>query len=157
MSDPVNTQILKTFAVLITAANVDAVMPVHIGRSEAEPFEPGELPAVNLLIIDESVSARSRQGAAQGVKVLEHNTIQIVAQVITQGTAAAENDAREISAQIEAMVGLNPTLGGICTETLFVVGRQWLRDDGAAQHLARQNTLFQGGYRTWSGDPYTPA
>ena len=64
--------------------------------------------------------------------------------------------ARRISAACEAALAADPTLGGVCTQVLRVTGRQWLRDDGAEQRLARMNTRLECAYRTRSTDPFTP-
>lgn len=154
MSTPVDTQILAALDALIKAAGITGV-GVHIGRSDADPFEPGELPAVNLLPIDESITTESRMGSAMGAKVLQAHSFSLVVQVITRGGSAAENQARLISAQCEAAIGANPTLGGVCSQTMYLTAKQWIRDDGSEQRLARQNSLYQCEYRTWSGDPFT--
>ena len=154
MSTPVDTQILTALDALIKAAGIAGV-GVHIGRSDADPFEPSELPAVNLLPIDESITTETRMGSAVGAKVLQMHALSIVVQVITRGGSAAENQSRLISAQCEAAIGADPTLGGICRQTMYLTAKQWIRDDGSEQRLARQNSLYQCEYRTYSGDPFT--
>ena len=154
MSTPVDTQILTALDALLKAAGLTGV-GVHIGRSDADPFEPGELPAVNLLPVDESITTDSRVGSAVGAKVLQAHSLSLVVQVITRGGSAAENQARLISAQCEAAIGTDPTLGGICRQTMYLTAKQWIRDDGSEQRLARQNSLYQCEYRTYSGDPFT--
>lgn len=156
MSTPVDTQILTALEALLKAAGLEGV-GVHIGRSDADPFEPSELPAVNLLPIDESVATQSRMGSAVGQKVLQQHSLSLVVQVITRGGSAAESQARLISAQCEAAIGANPTLGGVCSQTMHLTAKQWMRDDGSEQRLARQNSLYQCEYRTWSGDPFNTA
>jgi hypothetical protein len=154
---PADTQVLHALADVIAAAPVDALLPVHIGRGDDDPFDASELPAINLLIVNTGISTRSRQGAAVGVRVLEENQVQIVVQVVTRATADAEDLARVISAQAQQAVALNPTLGGVCRDTIYPVARQWLRDDNGASPMARQNTLYQGDYRTWSDNPFVLA
>lgn len=151
---PVDSQILAALKALLLGADVGAE-GVHIGRSEADPFEAGELPAVNLLALDEDVFSPVTIGAAVGVPVLQTHNFKLVVQVVTRGGSAAEDAARSISAQCAQAIALDPTLGGVCRQLLTPVAKQWLRDDGQEQRLARQNTLYSGAYRTLSTDPFT--
>lgn len=154
MSAPVDSQILAALKALLDSQVWPTGVGVHVGRSDADPFELAELPAVNLLPIDEDVSTASMMGAAVGVPVLQLHTIKLVVQVVTRGGSAAEDAARSISAQCAQAIGQDPTLGGVCSQVLTPVAKQWLRDDGAEQRLCRQNTLYSGAYRTYSDNPY---
>jgi hypothetical protein len=154
VSAPVDSQILAALKALLDGQVWPSAVGVHVGRSDADPFELTELPAVNLLPIDEDVSAASMMGAAVGVPVLQLHTIKLVVQVVTRGGSAAEDAARSISAQCAQAIGQDPTLGGVCRELLRPVAKQWLRDDGSEQRLCRQNTLYSGGYRTYSDNPF---
>jgi len=153
---PVDQQVLDALKALLQPAAL-AVMGVHVGRSDADPFEPAELPAVNLLPIEEDISTDSRLGSAVGCRVLQMHGFSVVVQVVTRGGAAAEAQARHISAKCQAAIASDPTLGGVCNQTMYLQAKQWIRDDGAEQRLARQNNLYRGAYRTWSTDPFTPA
>lgn len=151
---PADSQILAALKALLLAAGVQC-MGVHVGRSEADPFEAAELPAVNLLTLDEDVFSPSTLGAAVGVPVLQTHSFKLVVQVVTRGGSTAEDAARSISAQCAQAIAQDPTLGGVCRQLLTPVAKQWLRDDGQEQRLARQNTLYSGAYRTYSTDPFT--
>lgn len=154
MSAPVDSQILAALKTLLRAA-LPASVGVHTGRSDADPFLPEELPAVNLLPVEEEVSSPSTMGSAAGVAVLRAHRLALVVQVVTRGGSAAEDAARQISAQCDQAIGQDPTLGGVCRQTLIPTGKQWVRDDGSEQRLSRQNTLYRGEYRTYSTDPFT--
>lgn len=155
MSDPVNTKVLKALETLLTAATTGAT-GVHVARGEAEPFEVGELPAINLLMLDEDIATPSVVGAGVGVPRLQVHSIRLVVQVVARSASEAENEAREISAKCAEAIAGDPLLGGVCSQLLYPVAQQWLRDEGAEQRLARQNTLYRGEYRTYSNDPFTP-
>jgi hypothetical protein len=154
VSDPVSTKILDALAALLVAAGTGAVT-VDVDRdNEAEPYGVDELPALNILAVDEDVSVETVAGAAVGVPMLQDVTLSVVLQVVSRGGSAPAKQARSISAACEAAVALNPTLSGACPQVMRVTGRQWLRDDGAEQRLARMNTRLECGYRTQSTDPY---
>lgn len=156
MSEPVSTQILDAMAVLVRGVSGEA-RTVDVDRdNEAEPYQPDELPAINLLPIEEDVSVDAMFGAAVGVPMLQDVTLAIVLQIVTRGGSEPARQARRISAAVEAALAADTTLGGTCPQVLRVTGRQWLRDDGAEQRLARMNTRFVCGYRTQSTDPNTP-
>lgn len=156
MSEPVSTQILDALATVLRSASSGAVT-IDVDRdNEAEPYEPSELPAVNLIPVDEDIGIESMAGAAIGVPLLQDVTLAVVLQVVTRGGTQPARQARRISAVCEAALAANPTLGGVCPQVLRTTGRQWLRDDGAEQRLARMNTRLVCGYRTQSTDPYTP-
>lgn len=156
MSEPVSTQILEALAALLRSSLTGAVS-VDVDRdNEAEPYEATELPAVNIIPVDESVSAESSIGAAMGTPMLQNVSLAVVLQIVSRGGTAPAREARRINAACEAALAADPTLGGTCPQVLRVTGRQWLRDDGAEQRLARMNTRLECAYRTRSTDPYTP-
>jgi hypothetical protein len=155
VSTPVDTAILQALAALLRAAATTA-QGVHVSRGQADPFEPAELPAINLLTVEASISTPSRIGYGAGVPVLQVRQLDLVVQVITRGGASAEDAARLIGARCEAAIAADPLLGGVCSQAVTPQGTQWLRDDEMEQHLARQNTLYRCEYRTYSNDPFTP-
>lgn len=155
MSDPVSTQIMDALATVLRAANTGACS-IDVDRdNEAEPYGVEELPALNILAVDEDVSIESLAGAAVGVPMLQDVTLAVVLQVVSRGGVAPSRQARSISAACEAAIAIDPTLNGICPQVIRVTGRQWLRDDAAEQRLARMNTRLVCGYRTQSTDPLT--
>lgn len=158
MSEPVSTQILDALAALVRAAVRELrVATVDVDRdNDAEPYQPDELPAVNIIPVDEDVAVDSMAGAAVGVPMLQDVTLAVVLQIVTRGGVDPARVARRISAASEAAVAADPTLAGACPQVLRITGRQWVRDDGSEQRLARMNTRFVCGYRTQSTDPYTP-
>jgi hypothetical protein len=156
MSGPVSTQILDALVALLQAASTGAAT-VDVDRdNEAEPYEPGELPAINVIPVEEDVSADRLMGAAVGVPIRQDVTLAVVLQIVTRGGTEPARQARSISAACEAALAADPTLGGVCNQVLRVTGRQWLRDDSAEQRLARMNTRLVCAYRTLSTDPNTP-
>jgi hypothetical protein len=155
MSDPVNTQVLNALAKLLNAASTGA-SGVHVSRGESDPFESDELPAINLVMLDEDIATPTVIGSGVGVQRLQVHTLRLVVQVVARSTVDAENDAREISAKCAKAIAADPLLGGVCSQLLYPVAQQWLRDEGSEQRLARQNTLYRGEYRTYSNDPFTP-
>ena len=155
MSDPVSTHILDTLAAVLQAANTGACT-IDVDRdNEAEPYGVDELPALNILAVEEDVGTESLMGAAVGVSMLQDVTLTVVLQVVSRGGVAPARQARSISAACEAAIALDPTLNGVCPQVIRVTGRQWLRDDSAEQRLARMNTRLVCGYRTQSTDPFT--
>lgn len=152
---PLDSQILAALqALLLAAPNLGA--GVHVGRSDADPFEPAELPAVNLLVVDEDIAASVPMGAALGAPVLQTHRLKLVVQVVTRGGSAAEDAARLISARCAQAIAQDPTLGGRSRQLLTPQAKQWLRDDGNEQRVARQNTLYSAEYRSFAQDPFTP-
>ncbi len=158
MSEPVSTQILESMAVVIrAAAREQGIATVDVDRdNDAEPYQVDELPAINVIPVDEDVVVESFAGAAVGVPMLQDVTLAVVLQVVSRGGVDPAKAARRISADCEAALAVDPTLGGACPQVLRVTGRQWVRDDGSEQRLARMNTRLVCGYRTQSTDPYTP-
>jgi hypothetical protein len=155
VTHPVSTRILDALAALLQAANTGA-FTVDVDRdNEAEPYGVEELPALNILAVEEDVDIESLVGAAVGVPMLQDVTLSVVLQVVSRGGVAPSRQARSISAACEAAIALNPTLSGVCPQVIRVTGRQWLRDDAAEQRLARMNTRLVCGYRTQSTDPFT--
>ena len=155
MSDPVSTHILDTLAAVLQAANTGACT-IDVDRdNEAEPYGVDELPALNILAVEEDVGTESLMGAAVGVSMLQDVTLTVVLQVVSRGGVAPARQARSISAACEAAIAIDPTLNGVCPQVIRVTGRQWLRDDSAEQRLARMNTRLVCGYRTQSTDPFT--
>jgi hypothetical protein len=154
VSTPVDTQLLDALKALLQAAALP-VVGVHVARSEADPFEPDELPAVNILPVQEDIVSPTTIGAARGAPVLQVHRFQLVVQVVTRGGSAAESVARRVSALCAQAIAQNPTLGGVCRQLLTPMAKQWVRDDDHEQRLARQNTLYSGEYRTYSHDPFT--
>lgn len=153
MSTPVDTQIMHAVRATLQAANLGA--GIHVDRTDADPFELTELPAINLIAVEESISTPSLIGAAHD-GVLQTHSFQLVVQVVVQQGGPAADGARLISASATQALAADPTLGGLCSGALRPVGKQWLLDDGAERPLARQNTLWLCGYRTNSRDPFTP-
>ena len=158
MSEPVSTRILEAMAAVVrTAARAERVATVDVDRdNEAEPYQPDELPAINIIPVDEDVAIESMAGAAVGVPMLQDVTLAVVLQIVSRGGVDPAKAARHISAACEAALAADPALGGACPQVLRVTGRQWLRDDGAEQRLARMNTRLVCAYRTRSTHPYTP-
>lgn len=156
MSEPVSTQILDALAALLASAATGAAT-VDIDRdNDAEPYQPDELPALNIIPVDEDIGTDSLVGAALGRPLQQDVSFVVVLQIVARGGSYPARQARRISAACEAALAANPTLGGACPQVLRVTGRQWVRDDAAEQRLARMNTRLVCGYRTRSTDPYTP-
>lgn len=150
----VDQQILDALAVLLSPAATGATS-VHVERDDsAEPYEPAELPAINLLAVEEAVSTPSSFGMAYQ-PVLQVRTLALVVQILYRGTDSARK-AREIGATVEQLIGADPLLGGKCTQGMKPDGRQWVRDDAAERPLTRQNTRFVCAYSVMSNDPTTP-
>jgi len=158
VSDPVSTHILDALAVEVRAAvRALGVSTVDVDRdNDAEPYQADELPAVNIIPVDEDVSNPAMFGSGVGVPLRQDVTLAVVLQIVTRGGTQPAREARRISAACEAALALNPTLGGVCSQVLRVTGRQWLRDDSAEQRLARMNTRLECAYRALSNNPYTP-
>lgn len=156
MSEPVSTHILDALAARLRSISSGA-RSVDVDRdNEAEPYQSDELPALNIIPVDEDVSTAAMVGAAVGVPLRQDVSLAVVLQIVTRGGTQPAREARRISAACEAALAADPTLGGVCTQVLRVTGRQWLRDDGAEQRLARMNTRLECAYRTRSTDPFTP-
>lgn len=156
MSEPVSTLILDAMAQRLRAVSTGA-RSIDVDRdNDAEPYQPEELPALNIIPVDEDVAAAVMVGAAVGIPIRQDVTLAVVLQIVTRGGTQPAREARRISAACEAALATEPTLGGVCTQVLRVTGRQWLRDDGAEQRLARMNTRLECAYRTRSTDPYNP-
>jgi len=151
---PVDSQVLAAIKALLLAAATGAGASVHVHRSDADPFTSTELPAINLLAVEEGVFTPTTTGMAYGGTVHQHR-LQVVVQVVCQGGSAAADQARLISAQAAQALGLDPTLGGLCHEAALPKGKQWLHDDEADTRLVRQNNLWLCGYRTHSHNPFT--
>lgn len=155
MSDPVSTQILAAYQALLIAAATGAGTSVHVDRTDQTPFEPAELPAVNLLLVDEDIDQPAPFGAARGAAVLQVHALRIVREVYTRGGPAAAAQARLIDAQCDAATAADPTLGGKCSQVMFPKKRQHERDDSSEQKLFSTKTLLEGQYRTYSNAPHT--
>jgi hypothetical protein len=151
---PAETQVLNALRDVLSAANLGA-QGIHIMRGVDDAFEPAELPAVNLILVQEDIDTPSTIGGGLSVPLLQTHNLQLVVQVVAQSTTDALARARLISAKAQQAIGQNPTLGGVCKQLLRPEGKQWLHDDGAEQRLARQNTLYSGAYRTYSNNPFT--
>lgn len=155
MSEPVSTQILDALAERLRAAATGA-HTVDVDRdNEAEPYASAELPAINIIPVEEDVGSDSLIGAARA-PVWQDIAFTVVLQIVSRGGSDPARLARRISAACEAALAEEPTLGGVCPQVLRVTGRQWLRDDGAEQRLARMNTRLLCVYRTRSTQPNTP-
>lgn len=156
MTEPVNTQILDAMVQRLRAVTTGA-RSIDVDRdNEAEPYQSDELPALNIIPVDEDVSTGVMVGAAVGVPLRQDVTLAVVLQIVTRGGTQPAREARRISAACEQALAADPTLGGVCTQVLRVTGRQWLRDDSAEQRLARMNTRLECAYRARSTDPFTP-
>jgi hypothetical protein len=153
MSLPVDSQILAALSALLLAAGTDAGTSVHVHRTEADAFEPSELPAINLLAVEEGIQTQGPLDASAGGAVHTHS-LQVVVQVITSGGSAAAAQARLVSAQCAQAIGLDTTLGGLCRLGTRPAGKQWLHDDEGDTRLLRQNNLWVCGYRTHSTNPF---
>lgn len=148
----VDQQILDALAALLTPAATGAAS-VHVERDDAaEPFEPAELPAINLLAVEDQIATPTRTGMGVGSPVLQVHRLAVVVQIVYRGSNSARQ-ARAIGDAVEQLVASSPTLGGVCSQGLLPDGRQWLRYDSAEQPMTRQNTRFVGEYRTYSGAP----
>jgi hypothetical protein len=152
----VPNQIVQRLKALIVAANTAALGSVHIGRSEGDPFEPEELPAVNLLLVEDKRSDMTRFGAALGVGVLQQHMLTLVMEVYTRGGADADELGNLITAQCEAALAADPALGNTCRQAMLPYGTQWTRDTGPEQQLFKVTTLLTGEFHTYSNDPFTP-
>lgn len=153
MTTPVDTQVLVAVKALIDAA-ATAAASVDIDRTEADPYTPADLPAINLLAVEESTQHLTPLNLAAGGSVCV-NRLQLVVQVVASGGSAAGAQARLISAQVAAALGADPTLAGLCLAGLLPAGKQWLRDDDGDSRLIRQNNLYVCSYRTTSANPFT--
>jgi hypothetical protein len=149
------SQILDAYQALLLAAATDAGDSVHQDRTAETPFEPIELPAINLLLVDEDIDQPAPFGAARGQPVLQTHAMRILCEVYARGGPAAAAQARRIAAQCDAALASDPTLGGKCSQVLFPRKRQHERDDGSEQKLFSTKTLLVGEYRTYSNDPFT--
>lgn len=154
MSDPASTQILAAYRALLLAAATDAGTSVHVDRTTETPFEASELPAINLLLVDEDIDQPAPFGAARGQAVLQTHALRLICEVFARGGPAAAAQARLIAAQCDAALAADPTLGGKCSQILFPRKRQHERDDGSEQKLFSTKTLLVGEYRTYSNDPF---
>lgn len=152
MTTPVDTQVLVAVKALIDAA-ATAAASVDIDRTEADPYTPADLPAINLLAVEESTQHLTPLNLAAGAVCV--NRLQLVVQVVASGGSAAGAQARLISAQVAAALGANPTLAGLCLAGLLPAGKQWLRDDDGDSRFIRQNNLYVCSYRTTSANPFT--
>ena len=152
MTTPVDTQVLVAVKALIDAA-ATAAASVDIDRTEADPYTPADLPAINLLAVEESTQHLTPLNLATGAVCV--NRLQLVVQVVASGGSAAGAQARLISAQVAAALGVDPTLAGLCLAGLLPAGKQWLRDDDGDSRLIRQNNLYVCSYRTTSANPFT--
>lgn len=151
----VDQQILDALAALLAPAATGAAT-VDVERDDsAEPYETAELPAINLLAVEDQIFAPTRIGMGLGEPVLQVHRLALVVQIVYRGTAGARL-ARQIGDTVEQLVASDPLLGGVCSQGLLPDGRQWLRDDAAEQPLTRQNTRFVGEYRTYSNAPNQP-
>lgn len=152
MTTPVDTQVLVAVKALIDAAGTSAAV-VDIDRTEADPYTPADLPAINLLAVEENTQHLTPLNLATGAVCV--NRLQLVVQVVASGGSAAGAQARLISAQVAAALGADPTLAGLCLAGLLPAGKQWLRDDDGDSRLIRQNNLYVCSYRTTSANPFT--
>ena len=151
---PVDTQLLAALQTLLVAANTNAGARVFVDRTAADPFQPNELPAINLVSVEEGVTAPSTMGAAfQGMH--QNHVFQLVVQVLVSSATDAGTAARLISAQAAQAMGTDPTLGGLCSNAMELSGKQWVFDDEAECRFVRQNNLWLCRYRTHSHDPFT--
>lgn len=148
----VDQQILDALALLLTPSATGAAR-VDVERDDTEtPYEVPELPAINLLAVEDVIYSPTKIGLAVGHPVLQVHRLAIVVQILYRGANSARN-ARQIGVAVERLVAGNPTLGGLCSQGLLPDGRQWLRDDAAESPLTRQNTRFVGEFCTYSNDP----
>lgn len=152
MTTPAETQVLQAVMAVLQSANLGASL--HMDRTEADPFELRELPAINLLAVDEGVSTPTTIGMAYD-SVLQLHSLQVVVQAVVSSGSGAGAAARLLSAKAAQALASNPTLGGLCNGAIRPVGKQWLTDDAAERPLCRQNTLWLCSYRTHSRDPFT--
>lgn len=153
---PVCSQILAALQVLFSQPGIGAAT-VDIDRdNEAEPYTTVELPAINIIPVEENVSAPNLIGAGLRAPVWQDVSLTVVLQIVSRGGSDPAAQARLISAACEAALAADPTLGGLCPQVVRITGRQWLRDDSAEQRLARMNTRLECVYRTRANDPYTP-
>lgn len=151
MTTPVDTQVLVAVKALIDAAGTSAAV-VDIDRTEADPYTPADLPAINLLAVEENTQHLTPLNLATGAVCA--NRLQLVVQVVASGGSAAGAQARLISAQVAAALGADPTLAGLCPAGVLPAGKQWLRDDDGDSRLIRQNNLYVCSYRTTSANPF---
>lgn len=151
---PVESQVLAALQALLVAAATSAGPRVFVDRTAADPFTAAELPAINLVSVEEGVSAQTTMGAAyQGMP--QNHVFQVVVQVLVSNTTDAGAIARVLSAQAAQAIGTNPTLNGLCSNALQLTGKQWVFDDESETRFARQNNLWLCRYRTHSHDPFT--
>jgi hypothetical protein len=156
MTAPIEDQILAAAKALLLAANTGAGTSVHLSRGDADPFDTAELPAINLLLLNDEIETPQTIGAAMGVPVLQLHSLDLVVQVVSASASGAEQAARAIAAQCQVALLQDASLGGICAEAITLRGRQWLRDENTDYPLARNNSLYRCAYRAYAADPFTP-
>lgn len=161
MTPPIDL-ILERLRALLIAAGTDAGASVHIDRTEAIPFEPAELPAVNLFALEEKRQAPAMMGAALGRAYLIEHMPELVLEVYTRGGPAAAKAGRVIAAQCEAALAADPTLTAAgtqpaaCSQILRPTQTRWVRDDGNEQKHFKAQLLLAGEYRTYSNAVFSP-
>jgi hypothetical protein len=133
-----------------------AATTVDIDRTESDPYTEADLPAINLLAVEEAIQPLTPVNLASGGAVLQ-NRLQLVVQVVAGGGAAGVvgAQARLLSAQVAAALGADPTLAGLCVQGLLPAGKQWLHDEDGSSRLIRQNNLWVCTYRTTSVNPFS--
>lgn len=144
-------QVLDALAARLTPAATGATS-VDVERDDsAEPYSPEELPALNILAVDEAIDSIVPLGGA-GAGVPQIRRLELVVQIVYRGAGSARR-ARVVGDAVESVIAADATLGGLCITGLLPDGRQWVRDDGAEQPLTRQNIRFTAQYRTLSTAP----
>lgn len=145
-------QVLDALAALLTPAATGATT-VDVERDDAaEPYPAAELPAINILAVDESID--TQQMLLGHAPMFQVRRLSLVVQIVYRGANSARS-ARDIGDAVETLVAANATLGGLCIEGMVPDGRQWVRDDTAEAPLTRQNTRFSAAYRTLNTAPAT--
>jgi hypothetical protein len=77
---PAETQVLNALRDVLSAASLGA-QGIHIMRGVDDAFEPTELPAVNLILVQEDIDTPSTFGGGLGVPLLQTHSLQLVVQV----------------------------------------------------------------------------
>jgi hypothetical protein len=119
---------------------------VYAGR--VTPFAHGELPAVNVAVGNEEITAPSIHQPALLTRQLE-----ITIECVTTLTDSSDDDLDAMALEVEDAIGLNSTtasLGGILNGTLTPTGIAVERDDDAAVPIGRLTLTYSTAYEVYN-------
>lgn len=126
----------------------------RVTSTRMDTWRPGELPALSVYTLDESVDDASLQTAPR--ELTRELELKIVAWVADKDSAPAGDAMDDIAMQVESVMDVDPYLGGRCVESILGDTTVQILADGDPL-LGLLTMTYRVTYRTSPVAPTLPA